>query len=35
MIKIDGKVGWVILFCLFGEKLDGGLGKGKGVYNCF
>lgn len=34
-IKIDGKAGRATPFCLFGEKLDGGLGKGKGVYNRF
>jgi CRISPR-associated protein Csx10 len=34
-IAIDDKPGRPTPFCLFGEKLDGGLSKGKGVYNRF
>ncbi|WP_223209976.1 hypothetical protein [Picosynechococcus sp. NKBG042902] len=34
-IEIDGQAGKPTPLCLFGEKLDGGLGKGKGVYNRF
>jgi CRISPR-associated protein Csx10 len=34
-IDIEGHGGRATPFCLFGEKLDGGLGKGKGVYNRF
>jgi CRISPR-associated protein Csx10 len=34
-IAIDGQAGRATPFCLFGEKLDGGLAKGKGVYNRF
>jgi CRISPR-associated protein Csx10 len=34
-IEIDEQGGRPTPFCLFGEKLDGGLGKGKGVYNRF
>lgn len=34
-IDIDGVAGRPTPFCLFGEKLDGGLGKGKNVYNRF
>jgi len=34
-IEIKGKAGRPTPFCLFGEKLDGGLSKGRGVYNRF
>lgn len=34
-IAINGEAGRPTPFCLFGEKLDGGLGKGKKVYNRF
>lgn len=34
-IAIDGKPGRPTPFCLFGKKLDGGLSKGKYVYNRF
>lgn len=34
-ISIDGKASRPTPFCLFGEKLDGGLGKGRKVYNRF
>jgi CRISPR-associated protein Csx10 len=34
-VKIDGQGGRPTPFFLFGEKLDGGLSKGKGVYNRF
>lgn len=34
-IEINGVAGRPTPFCLFGEKLDGGLGKGKNVYNRF
>jgi len=34
-IDIDGQGGRATPFCLFGEKLNGGLGKGQGVYNRF
>ncbi|WP_448573213.1 RAMP superfamily CRISPR-associated protein [Trichothermofontia sp.] len=34
-IAIDDQAGRPTPFCLFGEKLDGGLSKGKGVYNRF
>ena len=34
-IDIDGLAGRPTPFCLFGEKLDGSLSKGKGVYNRF
>jgi CRISPR-associated protein Csx10 len=34
-ISINDKAGRPIPFCLFAEKLDGGLNKGKGVYNRF
>lgn len=34
-IDINGVAGRPTPFCLFGEKLNGGLSKGKGVYNRF
>ena len=34
-LEIDGVAGRPTPFCLFGEKLDGGLSKGKKVYNRF
>ncbi|MBF2072924.1 MAG: hypothetical protein IGS50_04065 [Synechococcales cyanobacterium C42_A2020_086] len=34
-IAIDSEAGRPTPFCLFGEKLDGGLSKGKKVYNRF
>ncbi len=34
-IAMNGKAGRPTPFCLFGEKLDGGLSKGKKVYNRF
>jgi CRISPR-associated protein Csx10 len=34
-IAIDNKAGRPTPFCLFGEKLDGGLSKGQKVYNRF
>lgn len=34
-IEIDGQAGKPTPFCLFGEKLDGGLSRGKKVYNRF
>ncbi len=34
-IAIDNIAGRPTPLCLFGEKLDGGLSKGKGVYNRF
>jgi CRISPR-associated protein Csx10 len=34
-IEIEGKSGRPTPFCLFSEKLNGGLSKGRGVYNRF
>ncbi len=34
-LKIDQQPGHPTPFCLFGEKLDGGLSKGRNVYNRF